>query len=102
MKKLLPLTIFSFFCFVAFSQTVIPGGTVSGTWTVSGSPYLVQGNLLIPNGMSLTINPGVSVSFQGNYKLLVSGRLVAAGTAADSIRFTAANAATGWQGIRFD
>lgn len=85
-----------------FSQTNIPNGTVSGTWTAAGSPYLVQGNIMIANGTTLTIQPGVTVSFQGSYRMLVNGRLIAAGTAADSIRFTAVDTSAGWQGIRFD
>ncbi|MBL0358630.1 MAG: right-handed parallel beta-helix repeat-containing protein [Chitinophagaceae bacterium] len=102
MKKIVPL-ILCFFCsFSAFTQTTVPAGAVSGTWTPAGSPYLIQGNITIPNGNVLTIQPGVTVSFQGNFKLQVSGRLQAVGNGTDSIRFTAANTATGWQGIRFD
>jgi hypothetical protein len=86
----------------AHSQTTVPGGSVHGTWTLAGSPYLVQGGLLIPNDSTLTIQAGVTVNFQGHYKLLVLGRLLALGSSADSIYFTAANASTGWYGIRFD
>jgi predicted outer membrane repeat protein len=84
------------------AQTSVPGGYVSGNWTLSGSPYLVQGSLMIPNGQTLTIEPGVTVNFQGIYKLWVLGRLLAIGTITDTITFTAANISTGWRGIRFD
>ena len=102
MKRVIPIISSLFFASMAFAQTIVPAGMVSGTWTKSGSPYLVQGNILITNGATLTIQPGVTVNFQGGYKLLVSGRLLAAGTVADTIRFTTVNTTTGWQGIRFD
>jgi parallel beta-helix repeat protein len=98
-KLLIPLLALSF---ASFSQTIVPAGTVSGTWTATGSPYLVQGSIMIPNDSSLIIQPGVTVNFQGHYKLLVMGRLLATGTVSDSIHFTAANTSTGWYGIRFD
>jgi hypothetical protein len=38
-----------------FSQTPVPGGNVSGTWTLAGSPYLINGEITIPNSQSLII-----------------------------------------------
>lgn len=84
------------------SQTTVPLGPVSGTWTLAGSPYLVQGNILVQNDSTLTIEPGVTVSFQGYYKFNIQGRLLAVGTSTDSITFTAANTTIGWKGLRFD
>jgi len=84
------------------AQTTIPAGNVSGTWTLVGSPYLIQGTIKIPNGQTLTIEPGVTVDFQGAYRLNVQGRLLAIGSLADTINFTAANTSIGWLGIRFD
>lgn len=85
-----------------YSQTVVPGGYVSGTWTLAGSPYLIQGSIMIPNDSTLTIEPGVMVNFQGTYKLLVLGRLLAIGTVTDTITFTASDTTNGWRSIRFD
>jgi hypothetical protein len=45
----------------AIAYTIIPGGAVSGVWTLAGSPYQVQGNINIPAGANLTIEPGVTV-----------------------------------------
>jgi hypothetical protein len=84
------------------AQTDIPAGTVSGVWTVVGSPYQINGEITVPNDSTLTIEPGVEVVFMGHYKLNVQGRLLAVGTQGDTIRFRAADTQTGWHGIRFD
>lgn len=84
------------------AQTNVPGGNVSGTWTLAGSPYNIQGSIQIQNASTLTIQPGVTVNFQGTYKLLVLGRLIAIGTSTDTIIFTATNTSSGWRGIRFE
>lgn len=88
--------------FISSAQTIIPAGNVSGTWTLAGSPYLIQGSIMIPNDSTLTIEPGSTVNFQGTYKLYVQGRLLAIGTITDTITFTATNTTNGWRGIRFD
>lgn len=84
------------------ASTTVPAGNVSGIWTLAGSPYDVQGSIQIPDGSTLIIEPGVTVNFQGTYKLNVQGRLLATGTISDTIVFTAANTTNGWRGIRFD
>ncbi|MBA7591734.1 hypothetical protein ES708_33895 [subsurface metagenome] len=84
------------------AQTIIPAGNVSGTWTLAGSPYLIQGAIMIPNDSTLNIEPGVTVNFQGSYKLHVQGRLLAIGAVADTIAFTAADTTVGWLGIQFN
>ena len=87
---------------ISFSQTSIPGGTVNGVWTLSGSPYQVTNSIMIAANDSLIINPGVIVEFQGTYKLLVLGKLKAKGTINDTITFKASTSSLGWRGIRFD
>jgi hypothetical protein len=93
-----------------FADTDIPEGEVSGTWTLANSPYHINGEITIPNGETLTIEPGVGVVFLGNYKFNVQGRILAIGTESDTIVFTI-NDTTGfhnltipdggWGGIRF-
>jgi len=83
---------------IASAQTDIPGGDVFGTWTSSGSPYLVQGSIAIPADSTLNIEPGVEVAFQGNYSFTIYGYLQALGTEVDSIHF---NSTTDWQGLSF-
>jgi hypothetical protein len=83
----------------------VPPGSVSGTWTVDGSPYLVYGDISIQTGTrsgdSLIIEPGVEIVFLGHHKFSVYGRLLAMGTRSDSILFTAMDTISGWHGLRF-
>lgn len=85
----------------AFAYTIIPEGNVSGTWTESGSPYMVQGNIEVASGEQLMINPGVEVIFQGTYFFEVYGSLIANGNSSDSIYFKAQNPSVKWRGILF-
>ncbi|MFH1734602.1 MAG: hypothetical protein ABIE92_07825, partial [bacterium] len=86
---------------IASAQTIIPGGPVSGLWTQSGSPYLIEGEITLPSNNTLTIDPGVDVIFQGTYKFIVRGILQAIGTETDSITFTTFYTYIGWRGLRF-
>ena len=95
--------IFIFFISVcpSYSQTIIPGGYVSGTWTGANSPYQINGDITVHTDSALTIEPGVEVIFQGHYRFIINGIINAVGTQTDSIRFTAAIPDTGWRGLRF-
>lgn len=77
-------------------------GSVSGTWTDTGSPYLVVGDMLIGAGKTLTIQSNVLVSFQGPYVLEVVGSLRAVGTAEGPIVFSRAYTNVPWGGIFFN
>ncbi len=63
------------------------------TWTLSGSPYIVTCNVQVGAGVTLTIQPGVQVKFDGNYILQIDGQLIAMGTSGSPITFTS-NAGT--------
>lgn len=102
MNVRLILSAFLFITYLLPAQTTIPAGSVAGTWKVSGSPYKIQGSILIPKDSTLRIEPGVKIEFQGHYKLLVMGNLQAIGTSASNIFFTAPDTVAGWYGIRFD
>ncbi|TAF74386.1 MAG: T9SS C-terminal target domain-containing protein [Bacteroidetes bacterium] len=99
--KLLLLILVSF---NLIAQTNILTGNVSGNWSLSGSPYLIQGNILIPDGSTLIIEAGVVVEFQGKFKLFCNGTILANGNPQQSILFTVPNSSTsiGWLGIRFE
>ncbi len=89
---------------------MVPGGMVSGNWTLQGSPYKVYGNIEVPLNSVLQIDPGINIVFYGHFGLIVHGRLIANGTENNSISFTVSDTTGfsdttttigGWQGIRF-
>jgi predicted outer membrane repeat protein len=88
---------------VVTGGTSVPGGAITTqTWTAAGSPYRILGDVYIPSGHRLTIQPGVEVRFQGHYRLEGPGVIDARGTSATQrdILFTAEDTTAGWYGIR--
>ena len=94
------LVIIGLFALPSHAQTSVSGNQ-SGVWSVSGSPFLVTGDVTVPSGQMLTIEPGVVVDFQGHYRLRVQGNLQAEGTLEAGITFTTDSPIVGWHGIRF-
>lgn len=78
-------------CVVTVNNKFNPN--LSGTLTKSltllkDSSYLLVGNLTLPKGDTLTIQPGVKVKVTGNYSFNISGNLVCVGTSSDPILLT--------------
>lgn len=65
-----------------------PEITSSKTFTHSDSPLIVTGTTHIPRGVSVTIEPGVTVVAHEFALLMVDGTLIAAGTDTQPITFT--------------
>jgi len=87
------------------AQTQISAGNVSGTWTKSGSPYKVNGDIVIPDSQTLFIEPGVVIEFAQDKYLKVYGNIVAKGknSPGDSIWFMnlKSNYLSSWKGIKY-
>lgn len=110
MKSLLYPLLCLFFVFSANAATSITTPSVSGHWTLSGSPYNIYNDITIPAGYALQVDPGVEVVFQGFYSMKVSGNLLSVGTSAQPIKYYVAdttgrhfnnNTHGGWGGIIF-
>jgi PKD repeat protein len=105
-KSIVQVLLFSFFlssCFKnSFAQTSVPAGNVSGTWSKSKSPYVINGNITIASNQKLMIEPGVKVLFVGQYMLSVNGTLLARGSATDSIIFDQFDDKSSWHRIRIE
>lgn len=90
-RFLLPLAFLLIYT-LTFGQTSITSDiTVNTTWNLAGSPYSIDasGGIDVATGVTLTIDPGVTVTFANNNNdLTVNGTLIAdGGPGADTIRF---------------
>ena len=112
--------LFLIFSQALFAQTTINDGEkISGTWNKSGSPYIVEGEAIVPRGKTLTIKAGVVVKFKtGNDRdyridgdlnpyfnvgfLRVKGTLVAKGKKKKPILFTHDSKYGNWGNIFFE
>jgi hypothetical protein len=75
--------------------------SANSTWT-SDKIYVLNGSVIVGEGVSLTIQPGTVIKANPGKFIRVDGTLIARGTAAQPILFTTnsiTNAA--WSGIRF-
>ncbi len=78
-------------------------GSISGT--LENSMYIVEGDLLVNELDSVSVNPGVRFYFLGDdessYNFRIEGYLLAVGTETDSITFMPAPDSPGWSGLVF-
>jgi len=62
------------------SQTPVGGSYWTDQhWKFSGSPYTLTDNVIIPTGVNLTIDPGVTVEFTDQYVISLKGSIQAVG-----------------------
>ena len=107
MKKISILSIIILIVQMSFGQTTInDNANISGNWTVANSPYIIAGRAIVPNGQTLTIEPGVEIRLKSststmpswfNYSsgnvgvIRVQGEITANGTVSNPIIFTRNN-----------
>lgn len=97
-------------------SVVTPGILVENrTWKVAESPYIIQGDIRIRGGVTLTVEPGVEVKFTRTdslpdangatmTELIVQGGLMAVGNETRKIVFTSAESfptRANWGGITY-
>jgi hypothetical protein len=115
MKKIFVLLLITFSSFVYSQTTITNGEEVYGTWNVSGSPYIIRGEAIVPEGKTLKIKAGVSVRFETGTEtdflnnrnfdrgfLRVNGTLIAKGKENQRIVFTRNGNSGSWGNIFFD
>ncbi len=109
MKKLapffapwVPLVMMLGGCLLAASwghAATVLSGNVSGTWTLSGSPYILSAECTVVSNQTLTIQPGVEVIIAPTFRLLIEGGITAVGTPELPIIIRGANSSSYWSGI---
>jgi hypothetical protein len=73
--------------------------TADETWTAVASPHVIDASFSIPAGRTVTLEPCAVVQMKGAVGMLVEGKLLALGTAAQPIRIERGEAATAWTTI---
>jgi hypothetical protein len=94
------------------AATIKPGGNIgmNETWMPDGSPYVIQGDLIVPVGAILNIQAGVEVQCApvdaqaagrdpARVELIVRGTLNVNGTANSPVTFNATGSGGAWYGI---
>ncbi len=83
---------------------ITPSGTLTQDEVWSGQ-HLILSDVIVPEGVRLTIMPGTSVYFDADSGLAINGELIASGTAESPILFTSSSSTPSigiWDGIRFN
>jgi hypothetical protein len=107
MKTILFGFLFSFCSISSFAQTNVSGGIYQNTtWSLSGSPYIVNSSIVVFPGKTLTIEPGVEIQInnQNNSNIYIEtrGTINCVGTDAQPIKIHALYdtlSTVAWQGF---
>jgi hypothetical protein len=85
------------------TMTVKAGGPIDADqlWTAADGPYRISGNIVVPAGRTLTIEPGTTLFFDSDASLTVNGRLLAEGTPDQWITLTRTPGSDHWAGLQF-
>ena len=107
MKRISFLIAFYLITYSVYSQTSVSGGIYQNTaWTITGSPYIVEGSIVVFPGKTLTIEPGVEIRINNqssnNIYIETRGTLNCVGTDLLPIKIHTIYDTTnnvGWQGF---
>jgi parallel beta-helix repeat protein/YD repeat-containing protein len=79
-------------------------GNLNTSKPLAAGTYSVTGNITVPAGQTLTIQPGAILKFEGNYTFTVNGALVVGNAAGAPVTFTSSKSTPAlgdWGGIVF-
>jgi len=107
MKSILFGLLFTFCSLLTFAQTNVSGGIYqNATWSLAGSPYIVNSSIVVFPGKTLTIEPGVEIQInnQNNSNIYIEtrGTINCIGTDAQPIKIHAlydTTSTVAWQGF---
>ena len=71
-------------------------------WSGDPGAYRVDGDVVIPDGLSLSIEAGTTLYLADGVSIFVFGHLIAEGTEAEPIRFTRSGESGTWGNVVFD
>ncbi|MFT5526173.1 MAG: hypothetical protein ACI9HK_004146, partial [Pirellulaceae bacterium] len=80
------------------------GGNLANSVTLdtASGPWFIDSTLVVPGGVTLTIEPGATLFFDSDAGLTVNGQLLAEGTEYEHIRWTRLPSSNGvWEGPEF-
>jgi hypothetical protein len=96
------MKVLSYFILLSCTLLSVATAQLSGplNGSISSGEYDVVGDISVPQGDSLFIEPGVTFLFTGLYEFSIYGYLNATGTIEDSIKFVPYRSG-GWHGLNF-
>jgi hypothetical protein len=62
--------------------------TKSETWGIGGNPHRITGDYTISSNHIISVDPGVVIEFQGDYRIIVNGMFYANGTSSSRVNIT--------------
>ncbi|MCH1508377.1 MAG: lamin tail domain-containing protein [Akkermansiaceae bacterium] len=88
--------------FIPAPGTVV-GGTLASntTFTLAGSPYFIDSDLIVPNGITLTVDAGVTINLKDERNIRVMGTLDIQGTLGAEVTLQGCNGER-WGGVSFE
>ena len=107
MRKIGILSLYLVFTISLTAQTTVSGGIYQNTvWSISGSPYIVTGSIVVFPGKTLTIEPGCEILIDNqtttDIYIEARGGISMIGAPGNSIRIRTLydTTAVGWRGFK--
>ena len=73
---------------ISVKKTFVNGIIEKDTiWEIEKSPYIITGNIFIPENVTLLVEPGVEIILDGDYGFLVEGEMKMIGEKKKPIKF---------------